>query len=203
MGHPVRGGRVVEKDTYTRLMWKDIKRSRLARHVIFDILQVRRKTADGRAGDFVVVDSSDWVSVIPFISRSPDMVYMVRQFRHGSGVVTAEFPSGIVDEGELPEAAARRELLEETGCTAEELIHIGSVNPNPAFMNNKLHTYVALGLEKVKDLDLDDLELLELEETVLQDVLDGAGYGQFDNGILLIALQWLSRWMHSKRPGEF
>ena len=122
------------------------------------------------------------------------MVYMVRQFRHGSGTVTLEFPSGLIDSGELPEIAARRELLEETGCTARELIHIGSVNPNPAFMNNTLHTYLALGLEKVSDLDLDDMELLELEKIDLAEVLKNAGTGQFDNGILLIALQRLARW---------
>ena len=119
---------------------------------------------------------------------------MVRQFRHGSGEITVEFPSGMIDSGEAPEAAARRELLEETGCTAGQLIHIGSVNPNPAFMNNKLHTFVALGLEKVSDLDLDDMEILEVEEMALAQVLDDAGGGEYDNGILLVALQWLARW---------
>jgi ADP-ribose pyrophosphatase len=184
----------VEKDQFARLGWTDVTRSPIARLRIFDIHRVRRKAADGRDSQFVVVDSPDWVTIIPFTRRSPDMVYTVRQFRHGSGKITVEFPAGVVDSGEAPVAAARRELLEETGCTASQLIHIGSVNPNPAFMNNTIHTYVALDLEKVSDLDLDEMELLELEEIELSKVLDEAGSGDYDNGILLIALQWLGRW---------
>ncbi len=191
----------MENDRFTRLIWTDVKRSRLARLGIFDIHLVRRKAMDGRAGRFVVVDSPDWVTIIPFIRRAPDIVYTVRQFRHGSGKITVEFPAGVVHRGELPDIAARRELLEETGCTAGQLIHIGSVNPNPAFMNNRIHTYVALGLEKESDLDLDETELLELEEVALSEILDNAGGGDYDNGILLIALQRLARWLAQANDG--
>ncbi len=46
---------------------------------------------------------------------------MVRQFRHGSGGITIEFPAGTIDPGENPEIAAKRELLEETGLVNVEL----------------------------------------------------------------------------------
>jgi ADP-ribose pyrophosphatase len=181
-------------DRYGHLMWNDTGNSRLAQLGIFDIHLVRRKAADGRKGRFVVVDSPDWVTIVPFVGRNPDVVYTVRQFRHGSGKVTVEFPAGVVHRGERPLLAARRELLEETGCKAGELIHIGSVNPNPAFMNNQIHTYVALELEKVQDLELDEMEILDLEQMTLKSVVEKAGGDEFDNGILLIALQWLARW---------
>ena len=187
-------GKHMAKDQFSRLGWTDIRQTRLARLGIFNINLVRRRSVTGQKGRFVVVDTPDWVTIVPLIRREPDVVYTVRQFRHGSGNITVEFPAGVVHGGEPPETAARRELLEETGCKAGELIHIGAVNPNPAFMNNKIHTFVALDLERVQDLDLDDLELLELEETALDAVFQGAGSGEYDNGILLIALQWLRRW---------
>ena len=187
---------------FDHLAWTDLGKLRLARLGIFNIHLMRRKAADGRKGRFVLLDTPDWVTIIPFVSREPDVVYTVRQFRHGSGKVTVEFPAGVVDRDESPIVAARRELLEETGCRADELIHIGSVNPNPAFMNNRIHTYVALGLDKVQDLALDEMEILELEEMRLESVLENAGGDEYDNGILLIALQWLGRWIGQQKEGE-
>ena len=188
-------GGEMEKDQFKQLSWADIRQSRIARLGIFDINVIRRRSAAGQTGRVVVVDTPDWVTIVPFVSREPDVVYTVRQFRHGSGTITSEFPAGVINSGEAPEIAAARELLEETGCTPGELIPIGSVNPNPAFMNNRRHTFVALDLTKTDDLALDDLELLELEETPLADILERAGSGAYDNGILMIALQWLQRWM--------
>ena len=192
----------MQDDRYAHLSWTDSGKSRRTRLGIFNAHRVLRKAPDGRKGRFLVLDTPDWVTIIPFVSRDPDEVYTVRQFRHGSKKITVEFPAGLVDKGELPETAARRELLEETGCTAEKLIHIGSVNPNPAFMNNEMHTYVALGLEKVRDLELDEMEILELETEKLDTILKRAGEDEYDNGILLIALQWLGRWNRKDREED-
>ncbi len=183
------------KDQFEHLSWVDIRQSRIARLGIFDINMIRRRSAAGQTGRFVIVDTPDWVTIVPFVSRSPDVVCTVRQFRHGSSRVTLEFPAGVVNRGEAPAVAAARELLEETGCAAGRLLHIGAVNPNPAFMNNRIHTFVALDLEKVQDLALDELELLELEQTYLADIIERAGTDEYDNGIMMIALQWLERWM--------
>ena len=191
----------MKKDQFAHLEWADIRRGKIARLGIFNINLVRRKSAAGQTGRFVVVDAPDWVCVVPFVQRDPDHVYTVRQFRHGSGKVTLEFPAGVVDSGEAPDAAARRELLEETGCETRTLVHIGSVNPNPAFMSNRLHTYAALDLTKVQDQNLDSLELLDLETTPLDDIQDRAGSGEYDNGILLITLQWLRKWLESEESG--
>ena len=182
------------KDQFQHLRWEDIRQSRIARLGIFDINVIRRRSATGQTGRFVVVDTPDWVTIVPFVARAPDVVHTVRQFRHGSEQVTLEFPAGVVNRGEEPVKAAERELLEETGCIARELIHIGAVNPNPAFMNNRIHTFVALGLQKTGEPALDELELLELEQTLLSDIYDRAGTDEYDNGIMMIALQWLGRW---------
>ena len=68
---------------------------------------------------------------------------LIRQYRHGIREITLEIPGGMVEAGDSPEEAARRELREETGYAESQMILLGSVHPNPAFLNNKCYTYVA------------------------------------------------------------
>ena len=82
----------------------------------FRIFSIRTETAvsprTGTEHDFYIIESRDWVNVIPV---TPDRsVVMIRQYRHGQGKVTLEIPGGLVDPGDTPQEAATRELLEET-----------------------------------------------------------------------------------------
>ncbi|MCU0586279.1 MAG: NUDIX hydrolase [Desulfobacterales bacterium] len=70
-------------------------------------------------------------------------VVLIRQYRHGTREVTLEIPGGILEAGDTPSAAARRELGEETGYAAAEMISLGCVHPNPAFLENRCHTFLA------------------------------------------------------------
>lgn len=109
---------------------------RVARHVA-----EHPDTAAKRS--FSVLDAPNWVNVV---ALTPDEhVVCVRQFRHGTREVTLEIPGGMVDPGESPIEAARRELREETGYVAEELREIGWVEPNPAIQNNRCYTFLARG----------------------------------------------------------
>jgi 8-oxo-dGTP pyrophosphatase MutT (NUDIX family) len=79
-----------------------------------------------------------------------------------------EIPAGMVDPGEQdPIEAARRELMEETGYAAETSVKIGTVEPNPAFLNNRCHTYLALGVTKVHEPQMEGSEDIVVEELPL------------------------------------
>ena len=74
-------------------------------------------------------------------------VILVRQFRYPYKEVIYEIPAGKLDHGaENIEDCGRRELKEETGFTAENMINLGQVYPSPGFLNEIVYLYAATGL---------------------------------------------------------
>lgn len=113
---------------------------------------------------------------------------MVQQWRFGSRALSLEVPAGVVHAGEPPLAAARRELLEETGCVAERWSSLGSVAPNPAVHDNRCHQFLAEGVRQVQDPTLDegeDLRRLWLEEA---EVVAAVREGRIDHALAVTAL---------------
>jgi ADP-ribose pyrophosphatase len=100
-----------------------------------------RSPRTGRSQDFYVMESSAWVNIIPLTPEGD--VVLVRQYRHGTRSMTLEIPGGLVEDQDEPEAAALRELREETGYTAASVLSLGYVHPNPAIQNNRCYTFLA------------------------------------------------------------
>jgi ADP-ribose pyrophosphatase len=174
------------------LAWIERSRDLVARCGIFDLYRSHRTAPDGREGDFHVLEAPDWVTVVPVV-RDPDRgpcFLMVRQHRHGTDVVTTEFPAGLVEPGEDPRAAAERELAEETGRRAVRLAPIGRVAPNPAFMTNWCTTYLAEELAPVVGAHPDELELLETRVVPVDELVANAGTGEYVNSLVVVALAW-------------
>lgn len=96
-------------------------------------------------------------------------VLMVRQYRHAAGESLLELPAGTMEAGEDPATTAARELQEETGFHAEELLPAGGFFSAPGFCTEFLHLFIARKLTP-KRLQGDEDEEIELEAVALDKV---------------------------------
>lgn len=117
---------------------------------------------------YYVIEYPTWATV--FALTKDKKVVMVRQYRHGLGVISIETPGGVVDEGEDPSAAVARELKEETGYVAEKVEPLGKVSGNPATTNNYMYMFLATGCEKVEEQSLDETEDVEVLVYSLEEI---------------------------------
>jgi len=142
-----------------------------------------------REHDFYVIESNDWVNIIPL--TSDHRVVMVRQYRHGSGKVTLEIPGGMIENGDSPEKAARRELFEETGYKAEVATLLGVVHPNPAFLTNQCYTFFFENVEKIDGGgEPDEAEDIEVELIPLSKIPELIKNGNITNSLVVTAFWW-------------
>jgi 8-oxo-dGTP pyrophosphatase MutT (NUDIX family) len=136
--------------------------------------------------DFYVLDGADWVNVIP-VTEEGNLV-LVRQYRHGTEATTVEIPGGAMDPGdESPLAAARRELLEETGHAAAEWSDLGWVHPNPAIQSNRCWTFLARGARRVAAPRLDPGEDIEIFEAAPDEVKAMLKDGRITHSLVVAA----------------
>ncbi len=114
---------------------------------------------DGTEQDYHVFEVTNAVSVVPVL---PDgRILMVWQYRYPSGRSQWEIPAGRCKPDEQPADGVRRELLEETGCEAGELIPLPGFFPTGGISAHYAHAFLALDCRKVAELNLDSAEQIE------------------------------------------
>lgn len=150
--------------------WKRILSEKMADCRVFDVYRdicVDAETEESEA-TFYRLECADWCNIVPI--TTDNQIILIEQFRQGTQQIALEIPGGIVDDGETPEAAAARELLEETGFAPGEMIYLGKSNPNPAIQNNFVHHFLARDCEFIKEPEFDSHEHIVVRPTPLAEI---------------------------------
>jgi len=171
------------------LIWNEESRKTVFNCPIFSISERLCRSPEKTLKPFTVLDTLDWAIIIPAMEteRGREFV-MVRQWRHGAGELSLEFPGGVFGRDEEPAAGAARELREETGYIAGKIEKLGQFNPNPAIMSNRVHFFLALDLQAPLEQELDEDEYVEVETVPWKDVLLGMGKPPYIHALMGTAM---------------
>lgn len=122
----------------------------------------RCENADGREiYPYHVLEYPEWVGVVPITPAGE--VVLAREYRHGAGEIVLGLPSGTVEPRDGgAEAAARRELLEETGYAGDHFARLGRLYSNAARHNNRITSFLAWNVRLVAGQNLDENEEIEV-----------------------------------------
>jgi ADP-ribose pyrophosphatase len=102
---------------------------------------------DGSSGEMEMFRHSGAAAVVPVTQPNADPeILLLHQYRYAADGEIWEIPAGRLDPGEAPESCARRELLEETGASAERFEHLTTIYPTPGFCDEQIHLFAAHGV---------------------------------------------------------
>ena len=169
--------------------------TRIASENVFEgkLLHVKRDTVrlpDGETATREYIDHPGAVMIIP---RLPDgKLLLERQFRYPLARIFIEFPAGKIDPGEDPATTAARELLEETGYTAERWAHIGTLHPLITYSTERIEIYTADALTFV-GTKLDAGEFVEIITATLEEALTWIDRGELTDVKTMLGLLLLAR----------
>jgi ADP-ribose pyrophosphatase len=160
------------------------------RVINLDIDQV--EFPDGSVGELEMIRHPGASAVLPFLSEpdGPDpLVMLIKQYRYAADAYLYEIPAGRLEPGEAPADCARRELKEETGCSAARIERLTTVYTTPGFTDEQIHLFMAVGLtygEARREAD----EFLELETVPFSRALAMIEAGEIRDAKTAVAIMY-------------
>ena len=147
-----------------------------------DIDQVR--FPDESTGELEIIRHPGASAVLPFLSEptGPDpQILLIKQYRYAAEDFLYEVPAGRLDPNEAPVDCARRELMEETGCTAAQIEPLYTFYTTPGFIDERIHGFMATGITRGESRREAD-EFMTLETLTLSRALDLIKAGEIRDG---------------------
>ncbi len=169
--------------------WERLRSETLLETPYFALRSERLRLPDGAVKEaYYVLERPDAAIIFPLTKEGE--VVLVRQYRPPLERMELGLPAGLVEEGEKPEAAARRELLEETGYSGGEWEPLGSLASSPSLKDNWAYLFLARGVEETALPDPDEHELVEVVRVPMEQMLDLIQAGEIvsSSGVAAIML---------------
>jgi ADP-ribose pyrophosphatase len=163
-----------------------------AKHFSVRLDTVRLRT--GKITERIKMEHPEAAAIVPFLDRK--RILMVRQWRYAVGCETLEIPAGKVDPGEKVDVCAARELIEETGYRAQNLIEIFNYYPAIGYSDEVIRIFAAAGLDRISEHQDED-EISRVEVVELDQVHDMIIKGEIRDGKTVIGISLFRAKMES------
>ena len=147
---------------------------------------------DGTEGELEIIRHPGASAIVPFLSdpRGADpQIMLLRQYRYATDGYLYEIPAGRLEAGEAPKDCASRELLEETGCTAERMEPLTSMWTTPGFTDERIHLFLASGLTRGEARREAD-EFIQVETVALSRALEMVKNGEIQDAKTALGLMF-------------
>ncbi|HSB80610.1 MAG TPA: NUDIX hydrolase [Candidatus Methylomirabilis sp.] len=175
---------------FSEAVWKALSTKPIYRNKWLSLREDLVELPDGRTTIYGVVTCGDCVGILPFLD--PQTVLLIRQYRYVARRVTWEMPTGGVHAGESIEAAAQRELAEETGYQARRLVRVSTYNTSKSVMDETAHLFIGEGLTR-SALAPDDTEFIEVRPFPFAEALRMVLSGEVVDCMTIIAVLLAAR----------
>jgi len=168
--------------------WKVLKSEKLlSKGTWMNLRQEEVQLPSGKIiPDWFVLEFPEWINVIA-VTKDGHFV-MEDQYRHALGETHFELVAGVVEPGETPLEAAKRELSEETGYGGGEWQLFMTASPNPTNHNNLSYTFLATSVEKLREQHQEATEDIHVDVFTREEVLELLETGQIIQALHLAPL---------------
>ena len=148
---------------------------------IVDLRVERVMLPNGTAVDLELMHHPGAAAVVA--ADEQGRVVLIRQYRHAAGGYIWEVPAGVLaSPDEAPEACAARELVEETGITARQFRHLGTIFTSPGFCDERIHLFLACDLANGSHAHEPDEVIAEIARVPLAEALRKVRDGEIVDG---------------------
>lgn len=164
----------------------------------------RVRFPDGSEGEQVLIHHPGAAAVVPFVgdpSEEDPEILLIHQYRYATGGDLWEIPAGRLEPNEAPIDCARRELLEETGCTCTHLEPMTFLWTTPGFTDERIHLFRAWGLTRGPSAHEAD-EFIEVVTRRLSEVLAMIRRGEITDGKTLVGVLCAANWGNVRSGGH-
>ncbi len=159
---------------------------------IFDALKVHVELPNGKQRCYDLVSHAPAVVMVPVTDDG--QILFVRQYRLGAGKEILELPAGLINEGEDPDPAAARELREETGYEAGEMIKLGGFYASAGYCTEYLHIYLMRKMHQ-NPLPQDEDEFISNISMSIEEAYNAAESGQIEDSKTIAALMMAQKYI--------
>ena len=159
---------------------------------VFSLVNENYTLENGVTSEMDFIQHPGAAALVPLLGNQA--VVLITQYRHAIRDFIWEIPAGTLDAGESPLNCARRELVEETGYSAEIWHQLGKITPLPGCSDERIHIFLASDL-KPAEQHLDDDELLDVHPVKLNDALQMILAGKISDGKTISGLFLASHWL--------